>query len=456
MEKPDPEIIISKVVDLCSDCDSCRPLMDISCLFFPELYRLYDKEKATGIKIDNDELKNLVNLCNYCALCPCPNVRRDIIEAKTRFMERDGLKFTIRIMEDVENIAGKLGTFPRFSNIMFQNRMTGSIIKKCAGIHKKREFPKFPEKKFNNWVKENKLNIKPGKKSGRKVAYFAGCTGRFFFPEVAIKVVELLQKNGISVYIPEQKCCGMPSMLEGDRKLTMNFAGFNIDELDAISKEGYDIICSCPTCGYMLKTILREGAYYSNDYQTAVSDDKLFMKVPDNKSSNLNEDKKFNLLRKSIFENILKDDGYFSSISPLKRIRVAENTYDLGEYLKHLHGNGEFEISSGSLTGRFVYYPPCHLREQQIGAPYMDLLKLIPGMDVEMIEGPFYCCGISGIMGYKKDFYDSSVELGSRLMNKIKELKPDIVVTDCLSCRIQIKQLLPCKVKHPVEILNDT
>ena len=49
---------------------------------FPELYRLYDKEIETGEAISSSELRNLVELCNYCALCPCPNIRADIIKAK--------------------------------------------------------------------------------------------------------------------------------------------------------------------------------------------------------------------------------------------------------------------------------------------------------------------------------------------------------------------------------------
>ena len=38
-------------------------------------------------------------------------------------------------------------------------------------------------------------------------------------------------------------------------------------------------------------------------------------------------------------------------------------------------------------------------------------------------------------------------------MGKIKELNPELLVTDCLSCRLQFHQLLPNKVLHPIEIL---
>jgi glycerol-3-phosphate dehydrogenase subunit C len=34
-------------------------------------------------------------------------------------------------------------------------------------------------------------------------------------------------------------------------------------------------------------------------------------------------------------------------------------------------------------------------------------------------------------------------------------MNPEILVTDCLSCRLQFNQLLPHKVLHPVEILRE-
>ena len=102
-----------------------------------------------------------------------------------------------------------------------------------------------------------------------------------------------------------------------------------------------------------------------------------------------------------------------------------------------------------------VYYPPCHLREQNIGRPYQELLSLLPGIDLEPVDGSLYCCGMGGIMGFKREFHETSIHLGNRLMKKINDLKPERLVTDCLSCRLQFNQLLPYKVYHPIEILKE-
>jgi glycerol-3-phosphate dehydrogenase subunit C len=456
MEKNSPEQKARKVVDECADCDVCRFLMDVDCMVFPELYRLYDKETETGEAITPEELRKLVDLCSFCALCPCPPVRAKIVEAKTSFIDQDGLKFGVRALEDVERLAKICGIFPQLSNMLLGGRTTGRLFKKVAGIHRDRMIPEFPAESFPQWAQNHGLNNRSKNKAIRKVAYFAGCTANYLFPEVPKAVVEVLRSNDIDVYYPEQKCCGMPPLLEGDRQRTLEMAGANIDRLAETVASGYDIVCSCSTCGFMLKHILKEGAYYSAEFQTTVSNDPDQFMMPTTTKSRIQGNKPLEFTNKGTYRNLFKDDGYFSGIDPMKRIKVAENTYDLGEYLVNLHRNGNLDTSFGNISGRMVYYPPCHLREQNIGRPYQELLNLLPGIDLEPIDGALDCCGMAGIMGFKKDFHESSVQLGKRLMDKIKQAQPDRLVTDCLSCRLQFKQLLPYKVLHPIELLKES
>jgi glycerol-3-phosphate dehydrogenase subunit C len=454
VEKIYPEKTARQVLDACADCDVCRFLMDTSCLFFPELYRLYDRELEDRKPITSEELRRLVDLCNFCGQCACPNIRAGIIEAKTQFIERDGLKFGVRTIEDVERVAKLCGAFPALTNALFRAKPTGNLLKTAMGIHPSRRMPRFPQGSFPDWARKNKLTVKEDKKSTRKLAYFAGCTGKVLFPEVPKAVAEIFQYNGFEVYFPEQKCCGMPPLLEGDRELTLEFVRFNVERLAEVVEEGYDVICSCPTCGYLFKTVLGEGAYFSKEYQEAAGGDEKEIKVPERKGLGEQEDKKFKSLSKTVFQSILKDDGYFSSISPLKRIKVAEHTYDLGEYLAYLHWKGELATDFRPIPGRLVYYPPCHLREQEIGTPYVDLLNLIPGVNLEMVQGSFNCCGLGGIMGFKREFHETSLQLGRDLMKKITEMYPERLVTDCLSCRMQFNQILPVTVVHPIEIIK--
>lgn len=448
-----------KELEACRECDVCRTLMeDSSCLVFNEMYRLFDKESETKEKITTEELQDLVELCNFCEICPCWNIRAAILEAKTEFKERYGLSYRIRLLENVERI-GKLGALqPSLSNLLLQKSATGGLIKMAAGIHKERKIPKFPEHAFRIWAEEQKLYTKLETKIRRRVAYFAGCTGSYFFPEIPKAVVKVLQQNDIEVYLPEQRCCGMPFLLEGDRRLALESVKFNVERLTEVVEDGDDIVCSCPTCGYMLKCLIREGALYSDDYQASGADDAFANMKEDLLSINPEQRSAvwFRQLIYSQMQRLLKDDRYFSSISGLKRMMVAENTYDLGEYLRNLYLNGELNTEFGALEAKTAYYPPCHLREQNIGRPYIDLLSLIPGISIEPIRGTFHCCGNAGIMGFKSGFHRHSIKIGSRLKAKIRQLDPERLLTDCLSCRMQFNQITTYAVYHPIELIKES
>jgi len=400
------------------------------------------------------------------------------MEAKTWYMDQHGLKFKIRAIEDVERIGKIGGAIPQLTNSLLRTPAARRLLERTVGIHRDRKMPVFPKENFPKWIKKRKKNTRTGTKEKKKVAYFAGCTARYLFSEVAKAVVEVFERNGIGVFYSEQVCCGMPPLLEGDRKLALKFATINVDRLAKVVEEGYDIVCSCPTCGYMLKTIYKTGAYFAPESLEPVEAVNGLVRIPLKglMSSHYSE---FMEIPAAHFEGMLRDEGYFSSISPKKRIMVAENTYDVGEYLMGLHKRGEFDTRLGSVSVRAAYYPPCHVREQRIGRqnfvlapsssfttpspikgtstvkPYEYLLDLIPELPLEAINGN-YCCGNGGIMGFKQEFHRSSIKIASRLIAKIKSINPEVLTTDCLSCRMQFNQLTPYKVMHPIEIIKES
>ena len=78
---------------------------------------------------------------------------------------------------------------------------------------------------------------------------------------------------------------------------------------------------------------------------------------------------------------------------------------------------------------------------------------MIPGLSVASMNGE-YCCGNAGAMGFKQEFHRLSIRIASRLLQKIKSQDPQVLLTDCLSCRMQFHQLTPYDVRHPIEILS--
>lgn len=438
---------IRAVLDGCADCDTCRFLMEDGCLLFPELYRLYDQEREHGQPIGEEELRWLSELCTLCGLCPCPDIPMDVIRGKTERVRQKGMPRRIRWLADVQRFGQMGGAAPRLFNRLLSCAPVCGMVRKAMGIHPNRRLPALPVESFFDLARGAGLDQKPDQ--GPKVAYFAGCSAGYFFPEVARAAVTVLRGNGIAVYVPPQQCCGMPTLVEGDRETTLGRMGTNLRVLTEAVDEGFTVVCSCPTCGFLMKLLLRQGAYFSNAYQREVGAGPDEIKVPDESHGGNG----FVYLKKNLYPQLLKDEAYFSGFDALERIRLSENVMDLGEYLSWRLKDGGLKAPLREVPGRMLYYAPCHQREQKIKSPYLDLMRRIPGLTVEPVGSVMDCCGMGGSLGYKKEFYDDSIRMGAPLIEKIQAAAPDAIVTDCLSCRLQFQHLLSYPVHHPLEIL---
>lgn len=464
-----PESFVRQAVDRCANCDWCRDyLKESSCLFFRRLFRMSDREKRGGRAITKVEMEKLTDLCNLCGICPCVEIRTWVRQAKDGFVARDGLPKVIRVLEDVRLQSKLAGMAPRLTNALLADGPIGRGIKRVIGIHPERKLPVFPRQSFDVWARKRGLHEEPVG-DGPKVAYFTGCTARYLFPQVAQATVEVLERNGIAVYVPPQKCCGMPTMLEGDRDFTHRTAGFNIDELTRVIDAGYDIVCSCPTCGYFYKSVLPADALTSPEYRASVdsaarAEGGDLVRMGERLRR---EEFAFNGRGDPMFERatqpsmlrfvrngLMRDRGYFGAFDGMQRLRIASRTYDLGEYLLRLDAEGKLDRNFGPVPERMAYFAPCHQREQDIGQPWQKLMALLPGATTGRVGEPLDCCGLGGIMGFKKKFHPTSVAIGRRLMRKVEKAAPEKLLTDCLSCRLQFNQMLPQPVAHPVEILN--
>jgi len=469
MNQQKPESFVRQVIDRCSNCDWCRDnLKESSCLFFRRLFRLHDREKGGRAAISVAEMARLTDLCNLCGICPCVEIRTWVRQAKDGFVARDGMPMPIRVLEDVRLLSKVGGIAPRLTNKLLEDGAIARGIKRVIGIHPERKLPKFPSATFDGWARKRGLHQRfDGAR--RKVAYFTGCTARYLFPDVAKATVEVLERNGVAVYVPPQRCCGMPTMLEGDRDFTHKTASFNFEELLRVVEDGYDIVCSCPTCGYFYKSVLPADALSSPDFRDRVSDlvgeeRGDFVKVGERLRR---EEFAFQGRADPVFERaaqpstlrfvlagLMRDRGYFGAFDGIQRLRIASRTYDLGEYLLKLDAVGELSRDFGTVDAQMAYYAPCHQREQGIGQPWRELLAMVPGMWLQRVGEPLDCCGLGGIMGFKKKFHPTSVAIGRRLMRKVEAAAPETLLTDCLSCRLQFNQMLSRPVAHPVEILD--
>jgi glycerol-3-phosphate dehydrogenase subunit C len=433
-----------------SGCDVCRLHMEDDCLFFPELYRLNDKSEESNLPVCKKDIHRLIDTCTLCGLCPCQDIRMLIIQAKAAFIEKEGISLSNRILSDVATV-GRYGTsFSKIVNLLNKSAPASSILTKVLNLHPERSLPVFPKESFFLWAKKRGLNSPKDNKTqlSSKVAYFTGCSAGYLFPEVGKATVRILEQNNIDVYIPPQECCGMPLILEGNKKKAFKKINGNMESLLRSVQNGYDIVCSCPTCGYFFKKLILENAYFSDAFQEESGAGNKAMKVPIRSGK-----ESFTTVPKGIYGKILKDDGYFSSLDPMKRIELSGRVKDMGEYLLSLRTNGELFTNPSRSDIPMVYYAPCHQREQKIGQPYYKLLTSLPGSDIIQINDPMKCCGMGGHLGYKTPFHTDSIKIGYPLFEKLWSEKNRTLITDCLSCKIQFEHMMPRKVFHPLEML---
>ena len=102
---------------------------------------------------------------------------------------------------------------------------------------------------------------------------------------------------------------------------------------------------------------------------------------------------------------------------------------------------------------RLAYHTPCHMEKLGMANYSIGLLRMIPGVELTVLDSN--CCGIAGTYGFKKENYETSQAIGSKLFRQIAEINPDFVTTDCETCKWQIEMSTPYKVKNPIEILTE-
>ena len=102
---------------------------------------------------------------------------------------------------------------------------------------------------------------------------------------------------------------------------------------------------------------------------------------------------------------------------------------------------------------RMAYHTACHMQRMGWQLYSMELLRMIPGLDLVELEQE--CCGISGTYGFKKENYERSQAIGSVLFKHIEDAKVEAVTTDCETCKWQIEMSTGLPVENPISVLAD-
>ncbi len=131
---------------------------------------------------------------------------------------------------------------------------------------------------------------------------------------------------------------------------------------------------------------------------------------------------------------------------------MAEKCYDIHQYLMMLHKKGELCLDLGKVDLSVGYHNPCHLRALGVVKEPVELLRLIPGVQVQAFTDG--CCGLGGTYGMKRENFDLSMEIGSGLFKEIEDSQVNDIASSCGACRLQIFQGTGREAVHPIALLS--
>jgi Fe-S oxidoreductase len=304
------------------------------------------------------------------------------------------------------DIMGKLASIPvvvQAVNASIKAPTTRKIIDNILDIHAERELPEYTAKKFRPNAKINEsFPVKDGENSPGKVAIFSTCYVNYNEPGIGHDLIEILKYNEIPTRLVENEvCCGMPKLELGDLEAVEKLKNVNIPNLVKLAREGYAIIMSVPSCALMFKQ-------------------ELPLLFPNDKNIKL----------------------------------VAEATFDPFEYLILRKRDGLLNTDFKKSLGKVSYHIPCHLRVQNIGKKTKDMLEMIPGTTVNVVER---CSGHDGTWGVKSEYFADSMKIGKPVFRKVVEFDPDYISSDCAIAGRHIYQGIGKSVgvkQHPLTLLR--
>ena len=358
--------------------------------------------------------KVVTDYCIECGMCAleCPsnvNIPKLMLEAKSKYRDAHHGSPTDLLLGHAEATSALGRRFAPLANPLLSQPQMRRLAVPLTGIDRRRRMPRFARRTLTQTVTTPGLLGSTGS-AGREgartqlVAYFQDLYATYNDPTLGFTTLRLLQAHGIEIVIPEQRASGIPEMLYGYAGAARATARFNVEAMLPWIKRGAAVLSAEPTASFAFKV------HYPD-----------YLASPDCSA-------------------------------------MAEATHDLGEFLvRYRADHPDLSPRAAALPGpwsyirRVAYHQPCHTKAQQIGSPGLELLREIPGLEVvDLAAG---CCGMAGTFGMKKGTYDLSMLTGAPLFERVAAVAPDLVASECSTCRLQIAEAASVQTIHPVVLL---
>ncbi|MFQ5346219.1 MAG: heterodisulfide reductase-related iron-sulfur binding cluster [Rhodothalassiaceae bacterium] len=412
---------LRRVFDICHSCRRCFNLCDA----FPRLFDLID-ESATGEldSVDSKDFKPVVDACTLCDMCfmtKCPYVPPhefdiDFPHLMLRYRAAE-LRLGARPRIDRElaktDRNGRIGTrLAPLANWATRrdNGLTRPLIEALADIDRNAEIPPFAPAPavIGADAEPPALNRAAPAYGQRRAVLYATCFGNYNDQRPLAAARTVLAHNGVETVVRHPACCGMPKLENGDLAGVAAAAGEVAADLLPFIDDGFDIIAVVPSCALMLK-----------------------------------------------FEwpLILPDDDRIR--------RLATATFDVAEYVLDIKKRHGLVDGLAPLAGGISVHLACHARAQNMGAKAAEMLRLIPGTGITVVER---CSGHGGKWGMMKAHFATASKVGRPAARRQKESGAAHRCSECPLAGIHLEQLVEgeaatskrLRQPHPIELLAES
>ncbi len=408
---------LGRVYELCHGCRRCFSL----CNAFPLLFDAIDAS-PTG-ELDGVDRKVFWQVADHCYLCDmcymskCPYVPPHpwnidfphlMLRAKAFRFRQGGTRLRDTLLSSTD-LVGRIAGIPVVAQVVNKVNDTAfgrQMLEKTLGVHRQAPLPRYHSTSGRARVarghRVDATEAQATAKTRGRIAIFVTCYCNRNEPDIVADLAAVFRHNGVPVtLVPQERCCGMPKLELGDLESIERAKDVNVPALAAMVEQGHDLVAPVPSCALMFKQ-------------------ELPLLFPED-------------------ETVAK---------------VAAAMFDPFEYLALRHAAGLLRTDFARGLGKVSYHVPCHLRVQNLGLKTRDVLKLVPGTELESIER---CSGHDGTYGVKKEYRDASMRIGRPVFGKVKNAAPDHYASDCPMAGHQIESGLGADAKpptHPITLLR--
>jgi len=357
---------------------------------------------------DSPEIKEVMDLCLSCKACKseCPS-SVDIAKLKAEFLQHyhdaNGVPFRSRLVAGFSDGARLGSLWPRLYNLLFQAPAIRKMFNRLVGFHPQRTLPKLNRTTLRHWFKHHRP-LAPVRMRRDRVHLFCDEFTNYNDLEAGVATVELLERLGYEVVIPEHAESGRASLSKGMLRRAKKFAERNIRLLSGVVSHDQPLI------GIEPSAILG----FRDEYPALV-------------------DPSLRQAARELAPHCLMLDEFIAREAAAGRITPDLFTEEARTI--HLHGH-------------------CHQKALASVEPNVRMLSLPRNYTVKTI--PSGCCGMAGSFGYEAEHCDVSMNVGELvLLPSVRQAPPeDLVAAPGTSCRHQIHDGANRKALHPAEILR--